>query len=59
MSNQDIVTEMFKKKYPAYSIHIMTGISIKQVYHYIAAAEREYALMLKKRHLERVANELG
>ena len=58
MNNQEKIVDMFKKKYSAYNIHIELGIPIKQVYHHIAAAEKAYAVMSKKRHLKRVSNEL-
>jgi len=39
MKNKDKVIEMFKDNCSAYEIHLKTGLSIKEVYHYIRESE--------------------
>ena len=35
MKKKDIVIEMFKKNYSSYTIHLETGLSFKEITHYI------------------------
>jgi len=45
MKNKNRIIELFKANHTAYEIHLQTGLSIKEVYHYIRESEE-----LKIRH---------
>ena len=57
--NRKIITDLFKKNYSPYRIHLETGFNIKEVYHHLRQDEElrhRHEEIVKKRRKENPCN---